>query len=129
MRMAKSEMVVKYEIKPDDAAALLAEVTRLREGIEDIAGRLDGWTDHDGIGPKEALLALIAPKDSVNMSETDNLGMDFITVVCGGVSYEGRVFRGGKMVSFPTDIPDRVHDIVAEYFREPVGEMRWDLLA
>jgi hypothetical protein len=127
--MAKNELVVKYEIKPDDAAALLKEVMRLREGIEDIAGRLDDWTDHDGISPADALLALIAPKDTISMDETDDQGRDFVTVTCDGVSYEGRVFRGGNMVAFPTDVPDRVHAIVMEYFREPVGEMNWDLLA
>lgn len=42
---------------------LRGENERLKEGIEDIAGRLDGWTDHDGVGPAEALLALIAQED------------------------------------------------------------------
>lgn len=58
--MPRNELVTHFVIKPDDAAALLMEVERLREGIEDIANRLDGWTDHDGIGPREALLDLLA---------------------------------------------------------------------
>jgi hypothetical protein len=31
----------------------------IKEGIEEIAERLDDWTDHNGIGPKEVLLALV----------------------------------------------------------------------
>ncbi len=46
------------------ALYLTDENERLREGIEDIANRVDDWTDHDGIGPREALLALIGDGDA-----------------------------------------------------------------
>ncbi len=44
--------------------ALIGANERLKEGIEDIANRVDDWTDHDGIGPREALLALIGDGDA-----------------------------------------------------------------
>lgn len=71
----------------------------------------------------------IAPKDTIHVGEEDDRGKSKLVVCCNGVSYEGLAFRGGKMVCFPTDVPERVSEIVFEYFREPVGEVNWELLA
>lgn len=46
------------------AERLLRERDALREGIEDIADRLYGWTDHDGIGPEDALRGLLTPNET-----------------------------------------------------------------
>ncbi len=63
------------------------------------------------------------PEDRIVDGENDDKGRPIVTVRHKGVEYVGIIGFGSKTVSFPTWVPARVSEIVAEYFRKPVGEM------